>query len=683
MTTPGGRERRLAQGLALLLLLGGLLPIVNWIPGGHEAPWYGQRLADWLSSGVLVGGVGLLGVMVCHRYPVLWRDGAWERVAGRWSRGGRAADAVIASVVALACALIARLIFERYPLHIDEIIQLYQARIFASGRTWLPAPEYPVFTSAMHLLDWNGRVYGQFPAGGPAFLAVGALLYAEWLVNPLVTGIAVFVFARLLRRIEAVPGTALAALLLVSTAPFVLFLGGSYMNHAATMLALLVAALALAIATGDGRAHRGAAFGCGLALGVAATIRPMDGMIFALPTAVWLASRVRYGRPHLVALLASGVGVALPLAALLAVNASQTGDPLRFGYIEMWGATHRLGFHEAPWGFDHTPWRGVELVNLYLLRLQTWLLESPVPALLPVSVALWFTRRFTPFDRWILASSGGLLLAYFAYWHDGFYLGPRFLLPLAPWLLLWIARAPQRMLAGGVPGLWRQGALIAGVVTLIGGVGVNAPIRGIQYRNSFQAMRIDPDALAEAAGVRQAVILVRESWGGQLMTRLWGVGVSRPRAEQIYRSVDACVLDQALSEVEGRGGGAAALEGILTDALRDTTGLRHLTVSRDTTLRVRPGTRYSPLCQQRIAEEQQGFVFFPPTLLTRGSNRFLTDLHGLDSLVLLAGEDPDVWLLTASPGNASSARLMRVSLDSARAAWRGEAVARTATRPDQ
>ena len=35
-----------------------------------------------------------------------------------------------------------------------------------------------------------------------------------------------------------------------------------------------------------------------------------------------------------------------------------------------------------------------------------------------------------------------LLLSYFAYWHDGFYLGPRFMLPLAPWLALWTARLP-------------------------------------------------------------------------------------------------------------------------------------------------------------------------------------------------------------------------------------------------
>ncbi len=683
--TPGGdMERRLAQALALLLLVLGLLPIANWIPGGHEAPWYAQQLADWSTSSVLVVGVGLIGAMSCARYPGLWREGAWQRLAERWVRGGRLADAVIAVAVALGCAAIAWGVFERYPLNIDEVIQRVQGRIFASGRTWLPAPEYPVFSSATHLLDWNGKVYGQFPAGGPAFLALGTLLGAEWLVNPLATGVAVYLFARLLRRIAEPSGTALAALLLFSAAPFVLFLGGTSMNHVTTMAALMVAALLLVVATNNGRAHPGAAFGCGLALGLAATIRPMDGLAFALPTACWLAARVRHGRAHLGALLASGVGVALPLAALLAVNASQTGDPFRFGYIEMWGVTHQLGFHEAPWGPPHTPWRGLELINLYLLRLQIWLLETPIPSLLAVSVALWCTRRFTPFDRWVIACSGGLLLAYFAYWHDGIYLGPRFLLPLAPWVLLWVARAPQRMLVAGVPLAWRQGVLIAAVVALVGGLAINAPIRGLQYRNSFQSMRIDPDALTEAQGIRNAVILVRESWGGQLMARLWGVGVSRSRAEQIYRSVDACQLDQALAMVEHEGGGAPALEGKLTDALRDTTGLRHLTMSRDSTPRVRPGSRYTPLCLRRIADDGHGFVFFPPMLLARGNNRFLLDLHALNTLVIDSSGAQDLWMLTLPTDSDAQPTLLRVNRDSAWTAWRqeqAEVVERSELRP--
>ena len=36
----------------------------------------------------------------------------------------------------------------------------------------------------MHLIDWGGKVYGQFPAGGPGDAALGTLVGAEWLVGP-------------------------------------------------------------------------------------------------------------------------------------------------------------------------------------------------------------------------------------------------------------------------------------------------------------------------------------------------------------------------------------------------------------------------------------------------------------------------------------------------------------------
>src|SRR5690606_34555697 len=154
----------------------------------------------------------------------------------------------------------------------DEIIQVYQARIFASGRLWLPAPEHLEFTGAMHLIDHAGKVYGQFPAGGPAMLMLGTLAGAEWLVGPVFAAVSVILFARLLRRIEASDGAALAALLLFAFAPFTFFLSGSMMNHVTALTWLLAAALGLAIVSSEEQARPGVTFVIGLALGLAATI---------------------------------------------------------------------------------------------------------------------------------------------------------------------------------------------------------------------------------------------------------------------------------------------------------------------------------------------------------------------------------------------------------------------------
>ncbi len=660
----------MARAAALVLLLLGLLPLANWIPGGHEAPWYGQRLALWGSGGAIIAGITLVAAIVLRRRPALWREGAWAGIAERWQRGGRLADGTLAAAAAALYAVVAQAVLSARPLLIDEVIQLWQARVFAAGRLFLPVPAHPEFTAAMHLVDTGDRLYGQFPAGGLAMLAAGELLGAAWLVGPGMAGLAVFAFARLLRRLEGGAGMQLAAVLLLAFAPFTVFLGGSMMNHVTAMAWLLFAALALARATADEAPHPGAAALAGLALGVAATIRPLDAAAFALPAAAWLLWRLRLGRPHLAPLLASGVGIALPIAALLAVNAAWTGDPLRFGYIELWGKTHELGFHESPWGPPHTPLRGIELINLYLLRLQSHFLETPAPGLLFATFALLLVPRLAAFDRWVLASSGLFLAAYLAYWHDGFYLGPRFLLPLAPWLALWTARLPAVLRERGWPDPARQGILVGGIAALLLGVTQLLPIRAAQYRNGMLSMRHDVAALTAAMDVRGATVLVRESWGAQLIARMWGIGVSRPDAERFYRSVDSCALDSLIAVVERDGGGAPQLDRLVAPHRADSTLLVAQYLSPDTTLRVLPGRPLRPACERRILEDRAGTTVYAPLLVTRDTaNRYVRDLHARDTLLGEGALGGPLWLLSQEPGPGGALRFTRVNRDSMRAVW--------------
>lgn len=656
---------------AVLLLVLGLLPIANWIAGGHAAPWYADRMDAWLSGGAIIVGVTVIAGIVFRRYPGLWRVGAWREVAQQWRQLGWRADLGIGALALTLYATVARQILSAKPLLIDEIIQLYQARIFASGRLWLPAVEQPEFTGAMHLIDWGGKVYGQFPAGGPAMLAIGTLLRAEWLVVPCFAAIGVVAFARLLRRIEGREGTALAALLLYAFAPMPAFLGGSMMNHVTALSWILLGAWVLAEVTATARARALPAFAMGLAFGIAATIRPLDGAVFALPAGAWLLWRARRGTPHLLALLASGVGIALPLLVLAWVNAAQTGDPLRFGYIEMWGRSHELGFHEAPWGFPHTPARGLELVNLYVLRLQTHFFETPLPSLLFATAALWMARSLAAIDRWILMSCAGVMVAYWAYWHDGFYLGPRFFLPLVPWLALWTARLPAELAERTASLPLRRAVLVGGLASLALGGAQLLPLRALQYRNGMLSLRLDVDGGARAAGVRDALVLVRESWGAQVVARMWGIGVSRVAAEQYYRSVDLCKLDEAVAMVEREGGGAAALGSAVVPLQADSARLVSLTISTDSTGRVRRGVPLSSTCTRRVMEDRAGFTVMAPILLAGADgNRYVRDLHERNLPMLTADSTRAVWLLTQSAEVGGALRFERVNLDSARAEWR-------------
>ncbi len=661
----------MARLLAAVLAVLGLLPVANWIAGGHEAPWYPDRLGGWLSGGAIAVGVAVIASIALRRWPHLWRDGAWARVAARWHRGAWRADLLVAAGVLGVGVVVAHAVLSARPLLIDEIIQVYQARIYAAGQLWLPAPAHPEFTSSQHLLDWGGKVFGQFPAGGPALLALGTLVGAEWIIGPLASALCAFLFARLVRRIEPRPGTALAAVLLFSAAPLVVFLGASMMNHITTTAALLAGAVALSHATAEREARGGAAFLAGLALGIAATIRPLDAAAFAIPTAAWLGWRARAGRSHLVALLASGLGVAIPVSLLLVVNHAQTGNAFTFGYIAMWGRTHELGFHATPWGDVHSPLRGLELVNLYLLRLQTYLYESAAPSLLFATAALAAARRVTAFDRWMIVSAMMLLGGYFAYWHDGFYLGPRFLLPMVPLLALWSARLPAVMADRRVAEPARRAVIIAGCVSLLLGAVTLLPLRAQQYRNGMLSLRIDIDAEARRAGVSGAIVLVRESWGAQVMARLWARGVTRSDAEMAYRSADICRLDGVLARAEANGDSAAAVLRAMAPLRADSARLVAMRFASDTTPRVLPGSVMTERCTRRLLEDRAGFTLFPPLLLSRDTtNTYLRDLHALDSLVIRADDPRPLFLLVKPPEAGAPIRFLPVNRDSMRREWR-------------
>jgi hypothetical protein len=355
---------------------------------------------------------------------------------------------------------------------------------------------------------------------------------------------------------------------------------------------------------------------------------------------------------------------------MLGVNRAQTGDPLLFGYIALWGPSHELGFHDTPWGVPHTMATGLELLNLYFLRLQSHFLETPAPALLFATLALLSGRRLTPFDRWTLAGCGLLSVSYFAYWHDGYYLGPRFLLPLAPWLALWTARFPA-VLGERTPSvLAPRIATLVGVFALLIAVTQLIPVRGAQYRNGMSNLRTDLDSLLTANAVTSGTVLVRESWGAQLIARMWGVGTSRTESESIYRTTDACALDRGLRGVEQSDGEAAMLVQLLSPTRRDSSRLVGLTAAPDTTLRGLPGSEWSGECVAMVREDEAGFALFAPALLVnRPGVRMVRDLHRRPT-----GTSAPYFLLRKRIGVDGEYEFLSLPLDSLQSAWgQGEA----------
>jgi len=683
---PSGRRldsgRWAAGSAAALLIVLGFLPVAQWA-GGSLDGLYAGLVREWVSGSAIAVGLGAVLAICSRDVPALWPAQRLTRMATRidgWAaRRPRHCDAAIAGGATALALLLAVWLFNARPILIDEIAQLRQAQIFAGGHLWLTAPRFPAFVSSLLMVNAGGRLYSQFPPGGPAMLALGQLLGAPWIVDPVAAGVSILAFAALVRRAEARPVVRAGAVVLFACAPFALFMSASHMNHVTALMWLLVGAAAVAAALADDTPHPLLAAASGFAFGAAATIRPADALAFAIPAAVWYLARVWRDPTRWGDIVAAGLGLALPIGAMMAVDAATTGAPLRLGYAVLWGSGHTLGFHRAPWGEAHTPLRGLVHVNTYLLQLQRYLFETPIPSLLPAVIALASARRLTAVDRYLLASAGLLLAVYFAYFHEGFYLGPRFVFPLVPVLALWTARAPAA-LRGRLaerPLLYRGAvytlAVSAGVAIVVG-----IPVRALAHARTGASERWATPQVASAAGVHGALVFVREPWDAQLVARMWALGVSHPDAEVLYAHVDACRLELALTALEqdasdggtasGTASGTAtrpgatvgaptatraagAATGVLRALLRDSARVHRQALASGVTVHMQDGYEPAPVCLARVREMLVGTAPLAPFLLLDDGNIYARDLHERDTLLVAAYPGRPVYLLrTDGPG---------------------------------
>jgi hypothetical protein len=191
-------------------------------------------------------------------------------------------------------------------------------------------------------------------------------------------------------------------------------------------------------------------------------------------------------------------------------------------------------------------------------------------------------------------------------------------------------------------------SLVAGAV--LAGVSVGA-VRAPQYRNGMTSMRVDIESASRDAGVQDAVVLVKESWGARLMVRMWALGVSRSDAEVLYRTADACKLELRISALERDRIRGTAARDQLSPLRADSSALVKSTRSPDFTERMLPGYPYAPACEAGIAADREGFSHLAPYRLARDGNVYLRWMPGREGEAASAYADRAVWVL----GRASSA----------------------------
>ena len=598
---------------AVVLFALTVVPTANLMTDGMADPERASHMRQWIAWMVFVPLVALILSRMAGAATTASLVAADRLLMALPARAFAFAACVGTTALCVAAGWLA---YQFRPVSGDELAQMWQATLLAQGHLAARAQAYPAFFSTSMTVQANGLWFTQFPVGGAAALAVGMIVGAPWLVNPLLTGctaVALHAFVRVAES-ERIARRAVAVFAL---SPFVLLMGGSQMNHALVLLGITTALAALArwaVAENAGTAGQWACL-VGVALGVAATSRPYDATLAALPIGIFQLCAMRGNRILVRSLAWKLLGGALPVGLLLLANHATTGAPLLFGYDVLNGPLHRPGFHPSPTLGNHTPLRGLRMASSYLMRLDTALLAWPVPASWLMIATLLSSRRATRWDVLLLGLLSTLLAGYAAYWAESYFAGPRFLYCAMPAFVVLIARFPDAM-SSHVRGETARRAVALLIPLWLACAWFLPPNRAHGYgvRTVLRLNAEKPPAArtiiegARSAALHNALVFVHDGWHARLAARLRGAGLRPLPAEQLAATADACTMQTALDALESAADPTGARARLALDAiLRDSGAVLIAGLRADDQVALIPDRALSPACMdQRAATASNG-----------------------------------------------------------------------------
>ena len=578
---------------ALLVAACAFVPLANGLYPRRLAPWYPFVAAYW----VVVGGATILALVALASWRPLelarLRRAAARRVMHVPAPLFVGAAAVIAFV---ASAALAHFYFGRQPQDVDEAALLWHAKTLLRGRLSLPPDANPEFFGMDDMIT-QGRWYSQFPVGAPAFLAIGVAVRAAWLLNPALLALSVCALYQFARRAFGPTVGRLAAILL-AVAPFVLMMSASLMSYSAVLLLGSITLWQLAVwADADSdRARNISAALLGLTLGIDLSVRPLDALALVAVTGVMQLALLRRNAVRLRSLPWQIAAGTIPLACLLYANARTTGAPLRFGYDVLFGGASQLGFHVDPFGTMHTPVRALAYLSKYLLELNTQLFGWPVPVFGVIVTGLLVQRRLRRWDYLLLAWLATHVLLYSLYVFEGWFRGPRYLYTVVPAVVVLTARAALYLGAAMRPRVRTAAHLLVpaciAIAWLSAGSRVSLLGRYLRQQQVPLVRRVDPDRLAQSAGLRHALVFVNQDTHNRTLFRLWSLGFPHGDAVRLLASAPLCGLNLAL-DAEGTRPPAPRnerIDRIVADAVRFGTPAPPPAACADDERRDRSGT---------------------------------------------------------------------------------------------
>ena len=387
----------------------------------------------------------------------------------------------------------------------DENAYVFMARVFASGRLYLPsmpAEIRPFFDNQFIIND--GKWYGIYFPGHPLVLALGALVGGERWIPSLVTVLTVVMGFLVARRIFGARAAAMSAFLFPVTV-YMVFPSATLLAHSTAALALLTfvyGAIRIGGAPGSIRWWIVAAIG----LVWAGVTRPLGPAAFAVPWLLWLVVCVRKsGRTRAWAggLVFSAIGLA-SIVLFSGYNYALTGDPFQTGYqrsVELNNDALLAGRLPAPW-----PLPTIYEAGHTILRVNFWEFGWPLSLLF-----VPFFRRTGP-GILLLLSSCAVPLAYALIGMTNVYaLGPTHYAEIAVFVAILSASGlealVERARSWSAGERWSRFVMAVPMASVFCMVLVFLPIHAASLREMSQITRA-PYELVESQGLDRAVVFV-------------------------------------------------------------------------------------------------------------------------------------------------------------------------------
>ena len=421
--------------LLFLLLLGSTAAPMGFLLEHKYARFAVEAMAD--AAFLALNGTTLIAIGML--LPKSWLALGRERLDEILSNSSKRLPWVAALWVFAATLFLNLTAFNRLP-RTDEVHYLFEAKTFALGHLYFPAPGDPMNGALQPgtLMFVDGKWFSMFPPGWPAALAVGVIFGVPFLINPLIAALTVPVSHAFASR-WASPRLAVLTTLLLMVSPWYLAMGASMFSHPLTLL-LVLSAWLLMLSEGSRRPF--AWFVAGCLLGWLFLTRPLEGLTIGVLTGLWALTRVNLktvGGWTMIAVYSAGcaaVGsIIFPYNHVLTGDALLTPVNLYFDSVWHHGA-NRLGFGSdigSPdhWGgldiwLGHSPLEALVEAQFNLKALNVELLGWSVGSLSLIYVHLLW-GRITRADWSMLVVIGATVAAYALYWFNAaFDIGPRY-----------------------------------------------------------------------------------------------------------------------------------------------------------------------------------------------------------------------------------------------------------------